>query len=534
MGATDSTPPLPLTAVARIDVQLAADSVLVGDSLTATARGLNRDGAVITLSAVVWSTTDSGVGAVTSGGVLRARNIGVVKLDALADGALGSRTVRVVPRALRVRVIAPDTSQLVDELQISTEVQTAAGVPLPEVAPRFAVADTTIATIAPVSVGRARVRGSQVGSTELLAIVGRDTTRRRLTLRLTPLKSLSLRIESRVVAVGDSVPFMLTAIDTAGRAIPSTGTILVLEPVGTMLARNGHMIALGIGRVVVRASNGATISGDTLTAQGTSEFPLDIVDGDGQRPLPLKVLLSMERVRNKWRRVIRSAPAGDFVQLQVGECRNAVPVSQFITGVRVLVKLDSLPPRIGGQGGPCVLRPNGLPLLGTISLNFFNYNALSDQKLDDLLQHEVGHVLGLGTVWGRGAFGRLVDGDTSATDPIFVGPNALAAFTRLGRSTQFAGRRVPLQLRVLGHWRDDAFSGELMSPSLIATTQPTSSVTVAALRDLGWVVEPEAYDEYALPDAVVSGAVSTRTSSRQCGRSPCGLRFRLRSSERIR
>lgn len=517
-GATDSTPPLPLTTVTRIEVQLAADSVLVGDSLTAAAKGLNRAGAVIVLSAITWSTTDSSIGAVSGGGVLRARNIGTVTLDALADGALGSRTVRVVPRPLRVRVVAPDTSQLVDEIQVSSEVQSAAGLPLPEVAPRFAVADTNIATVAPIGVGRARVNGRQIGSTDLLAIIGRDTTRRRLTLRLTPLRSLALQIESRVVAVGDSVPFVLTAIDTGGRAIPSTGTILALEPVGTMLVRNGHMIAIGIGRVVVGASNGATIARDTLTAQGTSEFPLDIVDGDGQRPLPLKVLLSMERVANKWRRVIRAAPAGDFVRLQVGECRNAVSVSQFITGVRVLVKLDSLPPRIGGQGGPCVLRPNGLPLLGTISLNLFNYNLLSDQKLDDLLQHEVGHVLGLGTIWGRGSFARLVDGDSSATDPIFVGPSALAAFTRLGRSTRFAGRRVPLQLGVLGHWRSDAFSGELMSPSLIATAQPTSSVTVAALRDLGWVVEPEAYEEYALPDAVIAGSVSSRSvSARQLG-----------------
>jgi hypothetical protein len=512
-GATDSTPPLPLTTVTRIEVQLAADSVLVGDSLMASARGLNRDGAAITLSAIVWSTTDSSIGAVSGGGVLRGRNIGTVRVDALADGALGSRTVRVVPRPLRVRVIAPDTSQLVDEIQISAEVQSVAGLPLPEVAPRFAVADTSIATVATIGIGRARVTGRQVGGTDLLAIIGRDTTRRRLTLRLTPLRSLSLQIESRVVAVGDSVPFALTAIDTAGRTIPATGTILVLEPQGTMLVRNGHMIALGIGRVLVGARHGATIARDTLTAQGSSEFPLDIVDGDGQRPLPLKVLLSMERVAIKWRRVIREAPAGDFVQLQVGECRNAVPVSQFITGVRVLIKLDSLPPRIGGQGGPCVLRPNGLPLLGTISLNLFNYNLLSDQKLDDLLQHEVGHVLGLGTIWGRGSFARLVDGDSSAADPIFIGPNALSAFALLGRSTRFAGRRVPLQIGVRGHWRSDAFGGELMSPSLIAQAQPVSSVTVAALRDLGWVVEPEAYEEYALPDEVVSGSVASRKSS---------------------
>ena len=512
-GATDATPPLPLTTVARVEVQLVADTILVGDSLTATARGLNREGAVLSLAAIVWSTADSSIGSVTADGVIRARNIGTVRLDAIIGGAVGSRTIRVVPRSIRVRVVAPDSAELGDEIQVRTEVETADGVALPAVAPRLSVADTSIATLAPTDVGRARIKTIRPGTTELLAVIGRDTTRRRFVLRYTPLQSLSVRIDARVVAVGDSVPLTITAIDSSGREVPTGGTFVGFEPAGTMLVRSGHLIALTFGRVVVRAQNGTTLASDTLTAQGVSEFPLDIVDGDGQRPLPLRVRLSMERVAKKWRSVIRTAPPGEFVNLQVGECRNAVPVSQFINGVRVLVKLDTLPSRLAGLGGPCVMRANGLPLVGTVSLNFLNYNSLNDRKLDDLLQHEVGHVLGLGTLWNRGRFSDLVNGDSSATDPIFVGPNALVAFTRLGRSTQFARRRVPLQLGALGHWRIDAFASELMAPALSAIVQPTSAVTVGALRDLGWTVEPEAYDEYTLPDAVVSGAASPRMQS---------------------
>lgn len=506
-GATDATPPLPLTTVARIDVQLGADSVLVGDSVTAVARGVNREGTVITLATIIWSSADSSIGSVGAEGVLRARNVGSVTLTAASSGAVGSRTIRVVPRAIRVRVIAPDTAELIDEIQMVSVVETTAGVALPEVAPRFAVTDTSVATVVPTSVGRASVSARRPGSTDLLAVVGRDTTRHRLVVRLTPLRSFSLRVEARTVALGDSVPVVVTAVDSAGRIVPTGGTIYGLEPLGTLILRSGHLIAVGPGRVVIRAQNGASQASDTLTAQGTSEFPLDLVDGDGQRPLPLRVLLSMERVAQKWRRVIRSAPPGDAVNLQVGECRNAVPVNQFITGLRVLIKLDTLPSRIAGQGGPCVLRSNGLPLLGTISLNALNYGTLSDRKLDDLIQHEVGHVLGLGTVWAQGTFAGLVDGDSSASDPIFVGPNALGAFGRLGRSTQFAGRRVPVQLGSRGHWRIDAFVGELMAPALVASPQPTSSVTVAALRDLGWAVEPEAYEEFSLPEAVATGRV---------------------------
>jgi Leishmanolysin len=512
-GATDATPPLPLTTVTRVDVQLAADTVLVGDSVSAGARAVNREGTVLSLATIVWSTADSSIVSVTPDGVLRARNVGSVRVEAVIGGTVGSRTVRVVTRPIRVRILAPDTAQLSDEISVRADVETTTGVALPAVGARLSVSDTSVATLAVTDVGRARLVPLRPGALDLLAVVGRDTTRRRFVLRFTPLRSLSVTINARVVGVGDSVPVTITAIDSAGRSVPTGGTLLGFEPAGTMLLRNGHLLALTFGRVIVRAQNGVSLASDTLTAQSSSEFPLDLVDGDGQRPLPLKVLLSMERVAQKWRSVIRTAPPGDFVNLRIGECRNAVPVSQFITGVRVLIKLDTLPARLAGLGGPCVVRPNGLPLVGTISLNIFNYNTLPDRKLDDLIQHEVGHVLGLGTIWNRGTFSSLVNGDSASADPIFVGPNALAAFTRLGRSTQFAGRRVPIQLGALGHWRIDAFGGELMAPALSASAQPTSAVTVAALRDLGWAVEPEAYEEYSLPDAVVSGGATPRVQS---------------------
>ncbi len=511
-GTTDS-PPLPLTTAARVEVQLGSDSLLVGDSIAATARGVNSEGTVVPLSVVVWSTADSSIGSVSAGGVLRARNVGTARLDVLGDGAVGSRTVRIVPRELRVRVVAPDTAQLVDDIPVSAEVETPEGVRLSEVAPRFAVSDPTIATIGAIAVGKARVSANRAGVTELLAIVGRDTTRRRFVVRLTPLRSLTVSVDTRVIAVGDSAPYTLTAIDSGGRAVPTRGTDVGVEPAGAMLVRNGFLIATSAGRVELRAINGSLTARDTVTGQPPSEFPLEIVDGDGQNPLPLRVVLSMERVAVKWRRIIRSAPAGETVRLQLGECRNAVPVSQFISGVRVLVKIDSLRQNVLAQGGPCVMRPNGLPLLGTIQLNYFYYNTLSDRKLDDLIMHEVGHVLGIGSLWGRGQYAALVVGDSNAVDPIFVGPNTLGAFARLGGSARFTGRRVPIEIQVLGHWRTGASGGELMAPSLTTAPQPTSAVTVAALRDLGWNVEPEAYEEYQLPSNVLAGLVSPRVAT---------------------
>ena len=122
-------------------MQLDGDSVLVGDSVAAVARAVNREGTVVSPATLVWSTSDSSVGSVSVTGTLRARNVGSFRLDVLADGVVGTKAVRVVPRSLRVRLVAPDTADIVDDIQVVAEVETTAGVRLLEVAPRFSVAD---------------------------------------------------------------------------------------------------------------------------------------------------------------------------------------------------------------------------------------------------------------------------------------------------------------------------------------------------------------------------------------------------------
>lgn len=485
----------------RIEIEAAADSVLLGDSLTVAARALNSAGVVLNVGPVLWSSPDSGVLSV-SDGVLRGRNVGTVTVTARLGDVVGSRTIRVASRPNRVRMVAPDTALAVTDIDVTAQVETEAGLALPVAAARFAIADTAIAQITVREVGHVRVKALTAGTTDVLAIIGGDTTRRRLVVRTVPLSELSLSIVERTVTVGDSVPMTIAVIDSAGRPIPPLGMTISMVPSGIFRVRNDHLVATGTGRAVIRLSNGVLTSTDTLLALAPSDFALDLVDGDGQNPLPQRVMLAMERVQRKWRTIVRGGPPGERVELAINECRNAVRVSQFIPGVRVLIKLDSLPTRIAGQGGPCVVRETGQPLVGTIQLNRIGLSTLSERKLEDLIQHEVGHVLGIGTTWHFSPFGSMLLGNFESPDPIFVGPNALRGFALLQRSALYTARRVPVELGVLGHWRSSSFGAELMAPALISGPQVTSAVTVGALADLGWTVELEAYDDFALPAGV--------------------------------
>ena len=512
-GATEAKRPVDPTAVVRVEIVAQADTIALGDSVVVSARALNSAGVEVAGSVPVWTSPDSTVLSVSGAGVLRGRNVGAVRLEVMVNGVVGTRTLRVASRAIRVRMVAPDTAQVVTQHDVSVDVETAAGLALPGVAPRLVVVDTSIATLTTVAAGRGRLSTLRPGRTEWLAIIGRDTTRRPLVVSMLPLRSLRLRVGPRTLALGDSVPLEITVVDTSGRTVPPFGTFLTVESPGAILIRNNHAIAVGAGRAILQLTNGMLMSLDTIVAQGPSEFPLEIVDGNGQDPLPFRVRLSMERVEKKWKSIIRGGPPGERVTLEAGECRNAERVSQFVAGIRVLITLDTLPARIAGQGGPCVVRQSGQPLLGTISLNLFTWAGLSDRKLDDLIQHEVGHVLGIGTMWNRGPFRTMFEGTFQSPDPIFFGPNALLAFERLSRAHRFSGRRIPVEEGALGHWRLNAFSSEVMAPALTTAPQGTSAITVGVLADLGWTVEPEAYDDYVLPDAVLTPDVTARVLS---------------------
>ena len=169
--------------------------------------------------------------------------------------------------------------------------------------------------------------------------------------------------------------------------------------------------------------------------------------------------------------------------------------------LRVLVNVTN----IDGAGGELARTslidvrsgPMGLPAVASITIDAADLGAMSSATLSATVRHEIGHALGIGTQWG--AFG-LVGG--TLADPRFVGANAVAAYSAL---TGVAQTGVPIDNRANSsstHWRESVFGNELMTPLLdIGQPTPTSALTVASLKDLGYVVNPAAADGYALPGA---------------------------------
>ena len=118
--------------------------------------------------------------------------------------------------------------------------------------------------------------------------------------------------------------------------------------------------------------------------------------------------------------------------------------------------------------------------------------------LVDVITHEMGHVIGIGTIWKDKG---LLAG-AGSTDPTFTGANAKREYGIL-RGT--GATVVPVE-NIGGpgtrdsHWRESVFRNELMSGFIAAPNNPISKMTVASLKDLGYVVNLNAAEPYALPN----------------------------------
>jgi hypothetical protein len=161
--------------------------------------------------------------------------------------------------------------------------------------------------------------------------------------------------------------------------------------------------------------------------------------------------------------------------------------------------------RILGQAGPTNLRPATagksalLPAKGIMSFDKADLaNMEADGTLVDVITHEMGHVIGIGTIWEDK--GLLVGAGTQ--NPRFTGTNAKKAYGKL-RGTG----PTPVPVENIGgagtrdgHWRESVFKNELMSGFISEAANPLSRLTVASLQDLGYRVNAAAAELYSLPN----------------------------------
>lgn len=139
-----------------------------------------------------------------------------------------------------------------------------------------------------------------------------------------------------------------------------------------------------------------------------------------------------------------------------------------------------------------------LPYHGTIQFDSADLASTeANGTLRDVVLYEIGHVLGIGTLWQ--SRGLLTGAGTSNSG--FIGPLAVAEYSTL---TGAHATAVPVENAAGSgtrdaHWRESIFGCELTNgyvgpgPNL-----PLSRLTIASLADLGYQVNMNAADRYRI------------------------------------
>ena len=158
------------------------------------------------------------------------------------------------------------------------------------------------------------------------------------------------------------------------------------------------------------------------------------------------------------------------------------------------------------RAGPCHVRGLGyLPIFGLVEIDSEDIDALAATGgLLPVVTHEMGHVLGIGTIWYRKELLHNPSLPANAgADTYFSGSRAITAFDAAGGST-YDGNKVPVantdgEGSADSHWRESVLDTELMTPLLQSgRSNPLSAITIESLADLGYTVDITRAQPYAL------------------------------------
>lgn len=171
------------------------------------------------------------------------------------------------------------------------------------------------------------------------------------------------------------------------------------------------------------------------------------------------------------------------------------------------------------RAGPCVVRDESrLPAVGALELDAADLARLEEEgnvkDVEEVILHEIGHVLGIGTVWVDHGLLRNPSRHNSGADAHFTGPLAIAAFDERGGANYDDGEKVPVENTsgpgaADSHWRESVLGHELLTPFQVPRERDLLSlITVQSLADIGYSVKVGLAELYRVPGST-GGARAT-------------------------
>jgi hypothetical protein len=313
-------------------------------------------------------------------------------------------------------------------------------------------------------------------------------------------------------------PLVAQVNDASGR--PVAGVTVAWSISGGGSGSTGTAVTDAAGRTRATRVVGGTMGGytTTVTVPEVSGLALDFVTLGTAVPsgynVQVQFLTAMTATQRaaflaaaaRWSSIIVGDLPAELVQGGAGECGDNSPaINQTVNDILIFASVAPIdgPGGVIGSAGPCWVRlPGYLTLVGDMTFDAADMPALeSTNRLQPVILHEMGHVLGFGTLWDYVTPPLLTFGTTDSTH--FNGPTANAYYAAAGGLTAFPNLYpVPVENTggagtQDGHWRETVMTNELMTGYLAAGANPLSAITIGSMADLAYTVDYTTADPYA-------------------------------------
>jgi len=144
-----------------------------------------------------------------------------------------------------------------------------------------------------------------------------------------------------------------------------------------------------------------------------------------------------------------------------------------------------------------------IPTAGLMNINTAYTSSMeANNTIVDVITHEMGHILGLGSFWG--AYNEHQAGKVSGYATYWKGGQCNAHYHSIGGSGDVKIEDSYGAGTQGSHWDEAVFDTEIMTGFAENSDMPMSKLTVFALADMGWKVNPDAaaVDAFTLPSNV--------------------------------
>lgn len=495
--------------------------------------------------AVTWSVVDTTVASITSTGLLTAKphpgatnRTSFVRAD--VGGKFGVSTLNVRPAVVTSITIAPFTAVLQpgDTPTLTVQVRDAFGTLLPGRPPTWTSRDQTTARIA-ADGSLSPVGFLAAGNRTVRIVANIGAVADSITVTVAPTTVVGLRVFpeapyiqpnwTKTLRVEGRSPANTAVLGITPTFTSSNPTVATVNAAGTVTALAGAAGTTNIIATFGAFADTATVTVDACGAAPAGAYPL-VVRFYGPNPPSGPVQEAFDCAANRIRAIIRSplgAIAFNNTSLQncVGE---PITITETNSGLIIYAKVDSIdgPGQVLGSAGPCFVNSaTRIPVVGVMRFDQADLNALSaDGRLGAVIMHEMLHVVGIGTMW-RDAQLNPQMWTGAVGDPGFLGQRAREACVDFHGGANICATQVPIEDCVgitgcgagtlHGHWRELIFRRELMTGyvSQAGLQNPFSRMTIQALGDLGYAVDPDQSNDYVIPSPALMGLMELGTRS---------------------